>query len=192
MGAWTATELTARHKEILRLKFLGRSNIDIAVQMGIDPQTVGLVVRSPLAQAELARLSGRAEDSLTDVPRRARLLLQLEEAGEEAIELNRRLMKEESTNFKGEPLVPARVKAGIAKHFIDRGVVGLTGQEQEGSIREILRSLDRIEQTMHAKDITPVYQVNGDDLQPIEVENAGRVSTGDSRPTSGEAPTLPG
>lgn len=169
--AWTPQELTARHQEIIRLTFIGRTPIEIAGQLGLDAATIRLIVNSPLAQAELGRLTAKAEESITDVPRRVRLMEMLEDAGEEAIQINRDLMKDQNFDYKGRPFVPARVKASIGKHFIDRGIVGITDQQGEGSIREILRSLERIEQVMSTPEPVQVMnvQINNGDGVPKDV-----------------------
>jgi len=133
--------LNNRHHEIIRLAFLGKTNVQIAGVVGITPPAVGCVLRSPMAQAELARLRHGAEENLVNVPLRARLMEDLVGAGTEAVRLNRGLMN--------EPTIDVKTRARIATHFMDRIVFDQRPEDaREGSYRDILRSLSDINQKM--------------------------------------------
>lgn len=135
--AWSPTELDQRHHAILRLAFEGLAPSAIAGQVGMSKFAVRAILRSPLGQAELARLKERAEESLTNIPLKARLIQELNGAGHEALKVNRGLMN--------DPLIDPRVRAGIGKHFLDRIVFGELEEVREGGYREILRKLDHIQ-----------------------------------------------
>jgi hypothetical protein len=130
--------LRTRHHEILRLHFLGRNNVEIAAALNMTPAGVGCVIRSPLAQAELARLASKADDSITNVPVRALLTAELNGAAIESLRHNRRIMNDAS--------VSAGVRTRVASHFLDR-VVFMRNAEEEtpDTYREILRSLKTLE-----------------------------------------------
>lgn len=132
--------LRPRHQEVIRLAFLGRSNVDIASAVGVSPGAVACILRSPLAQAEIARFTKEAEERIINVPLRARLMSEIEGASAEALKLNRRLMN--------EPTIDTKLRVGIAKHFMDRGLFEHDGDEQEGSYREILRKLDDVQKQL--------------------------------------------
>lgn len=130
-------ELNLRHREIIRFAFAGMESTRIAEQVGLTPETVRAILRSPLAQAEIARLSDLADDAATNVPMKVRLVNELSRAGESALRINTALME--------DPGVDPRVRAGIGRHFLDRVVFGREDDSREGGYRDILRSLDRIE-----------------------------------------------
>jgi predicted transcriptional regulator len=132
--------LRPRHQEVIRLAFLGRSNVEIASAVGISTAAVSCVLRSPLAQAEIARFTREAEERIVNVPLRARMMSEIEGASVEALRLNRTLMNEQKIDTK--------LRVGIAKHFMDRGLFEKDGDEQEGSYREILRKLDDVQKQL--------------------------------------------
>lgn len=132
--------LRPRHHEILRLKFMGVSNNDIADHVGISASAVSCIVNSPLARAELARLNAEANEKLVDIPMRTRLQTELEQAGMDAVRLNRAIMNAPDANIT--------VRARVGMHFMDRVVFNKSADEEQVSYREILRSLGQIERKM--------------------------------------------
>ena len=63
-------ELFGRHFEILRLHVIGTKSIDIAKQLELTPECVSQVINSPVAQAHLKTLQGRADKNVTDLKKR--------------------------------------------------------------------------------------------------------------------------
>lgn len=160
-------ELNLRHREIIRLAFSGVPATRIADQVGMAVSTVRMILRSPLAQGEIARLSERAEESLTNVPMRVRLLNELNDAATDALRINAGLMN--------NPGIDPRVRAGIGKHFMDRLIFGREAEnEREGGYREILRSLDSIERKL---DPATILMPPG---TPFADRGAGAASASDS------------
>jgi hypothetical protein len=143
-------DLSLRHQEIIRLAFSGLSMKEIALQTGISYNAVMAVLKSELAQAELARLTSKAEDSLTNVPMKVRLINELTTAGTDALHVTHGLLRDER--------IDPRVRAGIGRHLLDRIVFGHQEESAEGGYREILRSLDRIERRT---DPTTIVVTNG-------------------------------
>jgi hypothetical protein len=136
--------LRPRHREILRLKHLGVANNVIAAQIGISVAAVAVVLRSPLAKAELARLQEKADELTVNAPLRVALANEINGAGIEALRLRRRLMNDRSIDTK--------LRARIGEHFVDRVIFDRNNDEKEGEYRDILRRLDEINKNL---TITP-------------------------------------
>jgi len=119
--------------------------------------SVGCILRSPAAQAELARLANLAVDKSTDIPGRVALHHQLAGAAVEAVHINRTLMK--------DPFVKAETRSRIGQHFMDRVLFNKRDSEDESqeSYRSILRRLDKI----HAQI---ALNGNGDGTKIVESE----------------------
>ena len=129
--------LKPRHHEIIRLAFLGRSNVEIAGAVGLTPGAIACIVRSPIVQAELARMQEKAYEKTVNTPLRVQLMSELNGAGTEALRLNRKLMNNE--------YVDAKLRAKLGMHFLDRVIFNKDVDEGgEGSYRDILRKLDDI------------------------------------------------
>jgi hypothetical protein len=161
-------DLSLRHQEIIRLAFSGMPVNQIAAQVGMRYNVVATIIRSELAQAELARLTARAEDSLTNVPMKVRLINELTTAAADALHVNHGLLRDER--------IDPRVRANIGRHFLDRIVFGHQEDSQEGGYREILRSLDRLERRT---DPTTIVVTNGAAASPEgRSPDAARVSEG--------------
>lgn len=62
--------LWERHQEILRRVVVGQTNGQIAQELGCVPQTVSNVRNSPLAQAEITRLSAARDEDTMEIARR--------------------------------------------------------------------------------------------------------------------------
>lgn len=136
MGSWAPSRLRIRHGEILRLAFQGLSNNQIAAQVGASPATVSCVLRSPVAKAELARMAQKAEESLTDVPAKVRVMAELNGFGIEAMRLRRQLMNDNGTDL--------RIREKISGHIMDRVLFNKDAEGDGGSIRDVLRRLDEV------------------------------------------------
>ena len=107
----------------------------------MNPVAIGLVLRSPLAQAELRRMNDEARRIVTNLPLRVALNDRLGVAADDAVEVNHDLML--------DPAVPARTRATIARHFMDRVVFDKKDDDnREESYRTILRQLGDIKQTL--------------------------------------------
>ena len=136
----SAADLSQRHREIIRLAFLGRTNVEIAERMSMDRASIGLILRSPMAQAELARLNAKAETILVNTPLRVALDKDLRDAATESLRLNRSVIS--------DPTVDMRVRTKTAAHFMDRIIFAEGPDEHEGSYRDILRRLDAIDRNV--------------------------------------------
>ena len=129
--------LSTRHYEIIRLHFLGKKDVEIASAVGITPQAIACILRSPLAQNELAQMQSDARAITVNTPLRAQMLADLNATGVEALGINRALMKDSS--------VKPAVRARIGAHFLDRIVFNNSdGDDKEGSYRDLLRKLDEV------------------------------------------------
>lgn len=137
--------LRPRHHEILRLKFLGLSNNEIAIRVGILPPAVSCIINSPLAKAELERMNAAAEAKLVDVPTRERLQTELEQAAVDSVRVNRAIL----LSADAHPSVRAR----IGQHFMDRVIFNKNDETEQVSFRDILRSLATIERQMGSNAI---------------------------------------
>ena len=164
--------VSPRHSEIIRLKFLGMKHVDIAAAMNLSEATVGHLLKSPLAEAELERLKTRAEESVTNVPLRVKLLQDLNDSTADSLRINREILRDKTVN-------PA-IRSRVGMHFMDRVLFNKGSQEdQEGSYRDVLRRLDTIQRQI--EDVRKV-EIHTDN---VEVVNVG--SNGDG-PENREAP----
>lgn len=137
--------LRLRHQEVIRLAFAGTSNVAIAESVGLTYSSVIAILRSPLAQAELARLKSLADEKLADVPLRARVAMQLTEAAVSSVRVNRSLMEDSK--------VRPSVRSGIARHFMDRVIFQTDGSGDGGGYRAILEKLTAIERGLGTPSI---------------------------------------
>lgn len=149
--------LRPRHYEIIRQAFLGRKNFEIAAALGLTETTISVVLNSPLAKEEMARLQSVALEKVADTPLRLQLQNQLQGATREAVLLRRGLMNNET--------VSVRVRADIAKHFMDREIYEASDEGNIGSYREIIRKLDQVQRQLTESPTTivvnPVERGNG-------------------------------
>lgn len=95
--AWEMKRLTARHKCILDLHLAGLSHREVAQEMEMTEQAIGMICRSPLFQDELARrrsgLDRKVDEASASTVARAKQIM--EEAAADAAQLHRDLMKHE-------------------------------------------------------------------------------------------------
>ena len=134
-----------RHAEIIRLAFLGLKHNVIAERVGISAPAVSCVLRSAIAKAELARLQHEAERRLIDTPLRVRAAIELDNAAMESLKFNRSLVNDATVDKK--------LRSKVASHFLDRLVFNKDPDAEEGSYREILRSLRTIEDQFSRKPV---------------------------------------
>jgi len=131
-----------RHHLIIQYAFNGLSNRDIAVKIGMSPAGIGCILRSPAAQAELARLANLAVEKSVDIPARVALHNELVGAATDGLRINKTLMK--------DPFVKPETRSRIGQHFMDRVLFDKRDgddREQE-SYRDILRKLDKLQATI--------------------------------------------
>jgi hypothetical protein len=148
-------KLRPRHHEILRLLFLGMNHKEVAERLGITPVTVGIVMNSPLARYELEKLKAEADKNVVNVSKRAEAVAELQNAGMEAIKLNRRVMNSSKVDVK--------IRTRVATHFMDRVVFEKVDKEDEVKVsyRDILRGLGRLEERLSTTTIiTEATNVN--------------------------------
>lgn len=161
--------LIARHREILRLTLLGWSYTRIAATIGMSTGGVQAIMRSPLMKAELEKMQDEADHLTVNTPLRARMEAELRGATIEAVRLNRRMMN--------DPTVDAKLRSGVAKHFMDRVLfdVDESGEKQSG-YREILRRMDDVDRKLGRG----VWLVAGSSEQPDD--SVGSAGAGPSPP----------
>ena len=124
-GRWEVTTLNPRHREIMRRILEGATYHDIAMEMGLHPQTIMLVATSKLFREELTKL----EDGLNvDVIKRA------EDMSNEALDVIKTLMR----NARSEALKKSCADrildtAGYSK--VEKKIIGIV--DGEAVIREL-------------------------------------------------------
>lgn len=64
--------LNAQHHEILRLTLLGKSQVDIAAELGCTPQTVNIAVNSGLGRDQLSLLHAEADVNAVEIAQKIR------------------------------------------------------------------------------------------------------------------------
>lgn len=135
-----------RHHLIIQYAFNGLRNSEIANKVGMSPASISCVLRSPAAQAELARLNNLATEKTTDIPARVALHNELTGAAVDGLRINRALMR--------DPYVKPETRSRIGQHFMDRVIFNRNSDDEEGeSYRDILRKLDRLQATVEPKSI---------------------------------------
>src|SRR3990167_6021397 len=127
-----------RHNLIIQYAFNGLTNREIAQQVGMSPASIGCILRSPAAQAEIARLASIAVERSTNIPARIALHNELMGAATEGLRINRTLQR--------DPYVKAETRARIGQHFMDRVLFDKRDTSDEGqeSYRDILRKIDKL------------------------------------------------
>src|SRR4030095_1051411 len=150
---WAPKKLRPRHSEVIRLCHEGMTHVRIGELVGMSSIAVGMILRSPLAQAELARLKHAADLRSIDTPLRVREALEIDRAALDALRFNADLVR--------DPLVDKKLRAKVATHFLDRVVFDKSPSETEGSYREILRSLNEIEKHIGDRPTPVVYDTKG-------------------------------
>jgi len=92
-------------------------------------------------QAELERMQEEADRLTINTPLRARMEAELRGATIESVRHNRRLLN--------DPNVDAKLRSGVAKHFMDRVLFDVDeGGEKQSGYREILRRLDDVDKQL--------------------------------------------
>lgn len=167
-----------RHREILRRVALGQTYVTIAEELDMHPLTISLIMRSPLAQFELEKLQATADEVVTNVPLRVEKAREIREAGRIALQHN--------TDILTDATVDVKVRANVARHFLDRAVFDVpTEREKDISFRDLLKSMNEIERQINARTIEGRHEVlhggehvAGDDLPPHEIEKDNGNSNG--------------
>lgn len=166
-----------RHAEIIRLAFLGLKHNLIAERVGISAPAVSCVLRSAIARAELARLQHEAELKILDTPVRVRAALELDKAAMESLKFNRSLVNDVTVDKK--------LRSRVATHFLDRLVFNKDPDMEEGSYREILRSLRSIEDQFARKPVVIEMPPSEVSNQQVTLESQDEVQTFDGSPGDG-------
>lgn len=183
--------ISQRHREIIRLAFLGRTNVEIAERMSMDRGSVGLILRSPGAQAELARLNAKAETILVNTPLRVALDKDLRDAATESLRLNRSVLN--------DPSVDMKVRTRTAQHFMDRIIFSEGPDQEESSYRDILRRLDAIDRNVRLNGTgialfppgSIKHALDGEEIKHVERTDE-RNDGGPGGPRPSDDPAQPG
>ena len=122
-----------RHHLIIQYAFNGLKNNEIANKMGMSPTSIGCILRSPAAQAEMSRLASLAVEKSTDIPARVALHNELVGAAVTGLRINKALMQ--------DPFVKSETRSRISQHFMDLVLFdkGDGDYESKDYYREILR-----------------------------------------------------
>jgi len=142
-----------RHHLIIQYAFNGLSNRDIAVKVGMSPASISCILRSPAAQAELARLASLAVEKSVDIPARVALHNELVGAAVDGLRINKTLMR--------DPFVKPETRSRIGQHFMDRVLFDKRDSDdrEQESYRDILRKLDKLQATIQPISELPILEV---------------------------------
>lgn len=125
--------LTERHRVIMDLHLSGLSHVQIAQEMGMTPQGVGLVVRSPQFQHEVARRRDQVERDV-DQQRVSRV-----DEARAALEENS--LAAATTLVGGLSSDDERIQHSSAKEILDR----VMGKRDDASARpQLIIDADRL------------------------------------------------
>jgi len=152
--AYQNKKLQTKHHEILRRAHIGQSNKDIAAELGIHPVTVGLILKSSLAKAELARMKTTDIEKTANTPARIRLVKEINEAAEKSLRYHLQVLND-------EVIVDEKSKVRISNLHVAEGIYKTEVSQDATSFRDIIRGLSVVEQALEAGrnsriiDITP-------------------------------------
>lgn len=77
---WELSAIKARHKLMIDLHIAGLKNVDIAEEMDCTAESVGMILRSPIVQAEISRRRGmvdrKVDDATANVIQRAKQIME--------------------------------------------------------------------------------------------------------------------
>jgi hypothetical protein len=153
--AFRNKKLLTKHHEILRRAHLGQSNVVIAAELGISNVTVGLILNSSLAQAELQRMRNVDLERTANTPARVRLSSEINEAAELSL-------KHHLSILRGESVVDEKIKANVAKQHVGEGIYKTETPPETISFRDIIHGLAVVQQAIEEGsdgrkviDITP-------------------------------------
>ena len=165
-------KLMPRHREILRRVALGQTYVTIAEELDMHPLTISLIMRSPLAQFELEKLQATADEIVTNVPLRVEKAREIREAGRIALQHN--------TDILTDSTVDVKVRANVARHFLDRAVFDVpTEREKDISFRDLLKSMNEIERQINARTVEGRHEIIHEASPPPHViENDNSNSNG--------------
>mgnify|MGYP001562298753 CR=1 FL=1 len=161
-----------RHHLIIQYAFNGLTNIEIAQKIGLSTATIGCVLRSPAAQAEMSRLASLSVEKSVDIPARVALHNELVGAATTGLRINKALMQ--------DPFVKAETRSKISQHFMDRVLFNRNDDNdtEHESYRDILRKLDKLQATISpiipASVESPVLDVEVAEIisMPVSVPGA--------------------
>ena len=126
-GRWEVSQLTPRHREIMRRIFEGATYSQIAESMGLHTQTIMLVATSPLFRAALAEMESNADFSV---------IKRAESMANEALDVLKVLMR----NARSESIRKVSAdsildRAGYAK--VEKKLIGIVSGE------DVIKELNR-------------------------------------------------
>lgn len=139
--AFKNKKLLTKHHEILRRAHLGQSNVVIAAELGISHVTVGLILRSSLAQAELQRMRNVDIEKTANTPARVRLSKEINEAAELS-------MKHHLEILRGETPVDEKVKVAVSRLHVGEGIYKTETPAETLSFRDIIHGLAVVQQAI--------------------------------------------
>jgi len=158
MAGYQNKKIQTKHHEILRRAHLGQHNTTIAAELGLHPVTVGLILRSSLAKAELLRMRNSDLEKVTNTPARVKYGPELAEAAEKSLKYHLRILND-------EVVVDEKIKANVAKQHVEQGIYRTEVLDNETvSFRDIIRGLSKMEQALSSPhnnnviNITPQQQ----------------------------------
>ena len=177
-------KLMPRHREILRRVALGQNYVTIAEELDMHPLSISLIMRSPLAQFELEKLQAMADEVVVNTPLRVEKAKEIREAGKLALQHNTDLMSDANVDVK--------VRASVARHFLDRAVFDVpTETEKDISFRELLKSMNAIERQFTAKTLEGrhevIHQTPGDGTEATDANTTGTLQVYSGSDSDGEA-----
>jgi len=148
-----------RHREILRQVALGKTNAQIAEDMGVSSLTVASVKSSPLGQAQLSYLRRQADEAVQRTSARIAMLAPKAEA----------VLVEIMTN----PESPYSVRANVAKDLLDRAGLGAVKKVEAHTFSQHVtdRDISELKKRLDAAGI--IVQVEAQEESDAMVGNLG-------------------
>lgn len=172
MSAPAPKKLLVHHHEWIRQKFLGRTNSEIAATCGVTSLIVHLVLKSSLAQAEFSRLKAAAEHDLINGSTRLQVLQKMNNTAGAALDLADDIIR-------GATQATIVTRANVALKVLDRTLLkpDVKHDDDEGSFRDLLRGMKRLEDQMQAGNAPGVINVTKTVEAPVitEYDDEGNV-----------------
>ena len=140
--------ISPRHREIMRRVVEGARHTDIAAHMGMEPESISLIVNSPLVRAEIDKMMEERDEAVTS---------RLDNLSGEATDRIKNLMRNANSQMLQARMAESILdRAGYGK--VDKKIVAVVGGD------EVIKSLNR----RRAEEADGAREDPGEGAIPVE------------------------
>ena len=156
-------KLTPRHREAIRRLIAAESNVEIAEEMGISPQTVSRWAQDPKFLSELHEAEERALQRLTDSEERLDALRIIQDAAGKAAKLCQEAVVDGKV---GDDFISPKLRLESARDILDRS--GHKAVEHVRADIYDIADLIRIAEERYGSGVAPLRKVNSEITQEAD------------------------